>query len=116
MEQWFVWVGVPLLLVTFDLYHATNPGIQTLVNEVEESGAIVGSFQLHGEEPVHVWRWCGGVVAPPIQEISFVIELGVWWNCTDVSRPGCAVLVFKFEESVKFLMKMGVLEKQDHVL
>ena len=40
LEQWFArwygWVGMSLLLVTFDLHHAPLTITQTLVNEVED--------------------------------------------------------------------------------
>ena len=80
-------MALALLLVNFDFCHAPNPiaypnpGLS--VNEVEDPGAIVGNVRLE-KNPSRGWQLCEGGVAPPTQEVSCVIVIGVWWNGTDV--------------------------------
>ena len=73
-------------------------------------------------------RLCWGCVAPPRQEVSYVIVLGVWRNFLDdlvfalvlwspccISGIVCALLV-DFRWSVKTSLRRGVPEEQDVAL
>ena len=45
-------------------------------NEVEDQGGMAGLSVCES--------LCGGGVAQPMQEVSCIIVMGVWWNVVDV--------------------------------
>ena len=55
-----------------------------------------GRHSLAGGEAVSMWKVvdCVGGFAPPMQEVGYVVVMGVWWNVIDVT--GCAVLLALF--------------------
>ena len=114
---------VCMTLVTFDLCHAppilsqAHPKPSLSVNDPLRAGSDWRIACLH----VMVWWLCGGSVAPPTQEVGHAIVLGVWWDVTCAFRccQGCAVLVAMFVDfqwSVKFSLRVSILEEQDSVI
>ena len=93
-----------------------------LVNEVDHLGAIAGNVQL--KKSLSKNRWCGDDVAPPTKQMSCVIALEYG---TDIivcvlmlSRLSCdsghvCGLSVGSQRSVKFLLRMSILEKRDDV-
>ena len=139
LKQWFAcgpyWHGGGCATAAGDLYffHAplalaiAHPNPSPSVNELEEQLQAVccwrGACVL-----VKGWWLCVGGVAPSTQEVSRAIVLGMWWNGTDVilcvlmlSRLCCVSghtcgLTVGFRWSVKFSLRMVILEEQDGVV